>query len=184
MEEIWKDLENYEGFYKISNLGNIKGLLLYDRHKDIYNKREKILKPDVTSKGYLRVTLCKNGVKKRYTVHRLVAQNFIENPNNLSQINHINGIKTDNRADNLEWCTNGENEKHAYKIGLKAKKFGEENPKHKSIIAINLITKEEKIYGSIIDAVKELNIGYNTIIYILKGKTKKPKKYNFRYMEV
>lgn len=184
MEEIWKDIKGYEGYYKISNTGKVKGLLLYNRHKKMYVSRETILKPDITQKGYARVTLCKNAEHKRYNVHRLVASHFILNLDNKPQVNHINGIKTDNRVENLEWCTNGENEKHAYELGLKKKKYGGDNPMKKEITATNIITGESRDFNSIIDASKILQIGYNTIIYILQGKTKKPTKFYFKYKEV
>ena len=97
MIEIWKNIQGYEGLYQISNLGRVKSL-----H---YNK-EKILKPNKYGAGYYGVALSKNNKHKRYSIHRLVAIAFIPNPNNLPQVNHKDEDKTNNRVDNLEWCTN------------------------------------------------------------------------------
>ena len=94
MEEEWRDIKGYEGLYQISNLGRV-----YSYHKgDCLNLNK-------DKDGYLVVGLHKNGKKKPYSVHRLVAKNFIENPNNLPQINHKDENKSNNRVDNLEWCT-------------------------------------------------------------------------------
>lgn len=99
-KEIWKDIEDYKGLYQVSNLGRVKSLN-YKR-----TGKEKILKNSKNSDGYFIVNLCKNGEQKYYKVHRLVAQSFIPNPKNLPIINHKSEDKTDNRFENLEWCTN------------------------------------------------------------------------------
>ena len=103
MEEIFLDVECYEGLYQVSNLGNVKSL------KNNKTKKEKLLKTIKTSKGYLQVNLYKNKTSKHFSVHRLVAQAFIENPNNYPCVNHKDECKTNNIASNLEWCTNKEN---------------------------------------------------------------------------
>lgn len=107
MQEIWKDIKDYEGLYQISNLGNVK--VLDRKIKNNYNyfvRKEKILKLCVSKKdGYVYVCLTKNNKGKTVKVHRLVAKAFIPNPNNLPQVNHKDEDKTNNCVDNLEWCT-------------------------------------------------------------------------------
>ena len=99
MSEEWRDIKGYEEKYQVSNLGRVKSL------KDRYgNYREKILKYSKNNRGYLTVSLCKNSKVKLFTVHRLVAQAFIENSNNYPEVNHKDENKENNRVDNLEWC--------------------------------------------------------------------------------
>lgn len=102
MEEIWKDIIGYEGYYKVSNMGRI--LSLHKKSK-ISRFEKSILKPGRQATGYLTVVLYKDGAKKKsFLVHRLVAEAFIPNPNNYEMINHIDECKTNNCVDNLEWC--------------------------------------------------------------------------------
>ena len=114
-QEVWKDIEGYEGKYQVSNYGNVRSLM-YHNTKGI--KRISLLKPATDNRGYFRCALSKNNILKTYKVHRLVAQAFIPNPNNYPQINHIDGNKKNNNAENLEWCTNSVNQIHAYAHNL------------------------------------------------------------------
>ena len=118
MQEIWKDIEGYEGLYQVSNLGKIKSIQYLNRVNNKSYPRNKILKIIINEKGYLKVDLYKLKKKKRFRIHRLIAQAFIPNPNNFPEINHINGNKQDNSINNLEWCTHSYNMKEAYKLGL------------------------------------------------------------------
>lgn len=97
--EIWKPKKDYEGLYEVSNFGNIMSLNYRNTGKS------KLLKPIKDKNGYLNVGLYKDGEKKWFLVHRLIAETFIPNPENLPHINHKDEDKTNNRADNLEWCT-------------------------------------------------------------------------------
>ena len=97
MEEIWKDIEGYEGLYQVSNLGRVKSLGVDKWHKG------RVIKPQFDGlKHYLFVQLYKNKKSKRFNIHRLVAKAFIPNPNNLPQVNHKDEVKTNNNARNLE----------------------------------------------------------------------------------
>lgn len=178
MKEVWKDIEEYEGLYQVSNYGNVKSLN-YN-----HTKKEKILKIDNSSnKGYSCVRLCKDKIITKKTIHRLVAKAFVSNPENKPQVNHIDGNKLNNYANNLEWVTNGENEKHAYNYNLKHKHFGKNNGRAKSIVQYDLQGNFVREYETIIQAQRETGLGQTTILYILKNKTKKPTKFIFKYKE-
>lgn len=116
MEEIWKDVEGYKGYYQVSNYGFIKGL-----------KSNKILSPYKVKgvKNYyrLRICLCKKYEQKQFYVHRLVAQTFISNPLNKKYVNHIDHNTSNNNVSNLEWCTREENHKHNKSVVKQHKYF-------------------------------------------------------------
>lgn len=118
MQEIWKDIPNYEGLYQASNFGRIKSIQYFNHTNNKIYPRDKILKPILNEKGYCRVDLSKSGKSKRHRVHRLVAKTFLPNPYNLLEVNHIDGNKQNNNVNNLEWCSRSYNMKEAYKLGL------------------------------------------------------------------
>lgn len=99
MKEEWKDIKGYEGLYMISSYGRIKSL------GNDKNRKEKILKPYPNDKGYLHTMLSKDGKTKNISIHRLVAETFIPNPDNLPQVNHKDEDKTNCVVSNLEWCS-------------------------------------------------------------------------------
>ena len=123
MEEIWKDIKNYEGVYQVSNLGNIRSLSRniiqghFSENKYFRSVRYRIIKPAINRCGYKTVSLCYNGKKKTKSIHRIVAEAFIPNLNKLPVINHIDGDKTNNKVENLEWCTYKHNTMEAIRLG-------------------------------------------------------------------
>jgi hypothetical protein len=122
--EKWKDVIGFEGFYQISNFGRVKSLARI--RKNPFNapcmSKERIMTIHNNSNGYPSLKLRKHGISKTITVHRLVSLHFIENASALPDINHKNGIKTDNRSENLEWVTQSENNFHAISSGLRTYK--------------------------------------------------------------
>jgi hypothetical protein len=168
MKEIWKDVIEYEGYYQISNLGNVKGL-----------KRNKIKSPTLNSWGYYIVSLTKPDTKlKSVLVHRLVAIAFINNLENKEQVNHIDGNKTNNCVINLEWCNQSENMQHAFKLGLNVNSHGEKH--NRSVITDEIYLKCVELreqgltYAKIAEYVsKEYNIkiGRTSINAALLGQT-------------
>jgi len=127
--EIFKVIPNTNGIYFASNVGTIKSI---DHTACLNNgfsriQKGRILKPHICKKGYLQLSIKLNNKRIHTSAHRLVALAFIENPNNYPQVNHINTIKTDNRVENLEWCTNKQNNSHAIENNLMRPNYGEKN---------------------------------------------------------
>lgn len=110
MEE-WRNIKGYEGLYEVSNQGRIRSLVRKVTYKDgrVYFYKSKVLKPSKDRYGYYFVNLCKEGKRTPKSIHRLIAEAFIPNPENKRDIDHINTIRTDNRIENLRWATRSEN---------------------------------------------------------------------------
>lgn len=149
--------------YAISNLGNIKNI-----------KKGNILTPYLNANGYLTYTFCQDGIKKTFRIHRLVALYFIDNPNNLPYVNHKDGDKTNNKVENLEWCTAKENDNHARNTGLK----NQEKP----VIAEKVETKETLVFKSVTEAGAILGINTGTISKVLNGKRNQTHGYKFYFI--
>ena len=154
-KEIWKDVVGFEGIYKISNIGNLKSIQRnMKRGRGTVLVKDRIIKQATSMYGYKTVVLCKNNVHYNKRVHRLVAQAFIPNPMNLPFVNHIDGIKTNNKISNLEWCTASENGLHAYRTGLSISKCNKPSIS-KPVRQIDRISgKEIMIFPSISEAAR------------------------------
>lgn len=124
LQEIWKDVKGFEGLYQVSNTGKVKSV----KHKD--RGYEHYIIP-YNNQGYSMIGLRKNGKLKSTSIHRLVALNFIENINNLPEVNHVDCNKSNNNVNNLQWISRKENQRHAIKNGLVPVKRGEEQYCHK-----------------------------------------------------
>lgn len=179
-KEIWKDIEDYEGIYQISNLGRVKSLekTMWNNHQNI-KKEEMILKPNKDGKGYFCVKLYKNKKCKMKKVHRLVAQAFIDNPNNKKQVNHIDGNKENNCVNNLEWCTCQENIKHSWKNHLHKPLKGKDNKLSKEVLQYDLQGNFIKVWDCVEEARKTLHI--SNISSVCNGKRKKAGGYIWKY---
>lgn len=189
MEEIWKDISGYEGLYQVSNLGDVRSLN-YRRSGEL-----KLLKQGNVH-GYKRVELSKNGKKKKYWVHRLVAITFISNPNNLPMVNHKDEDKTNNNVNNLEWC----DAKYNVNYGTRNKrssesKKGENHPfygkkgKDAPVSKPILMYDKEGNFIRRFDCISDTNEyfgkknAYKNVSMCLRGINKTAYGYIFRYTE-
>jgi hypothetical protein len=179
--ETWVPIRGYEINYQVSSMGRIKTNGLYR------NIGVRILKQNLKKNGYIYISLCKNNSYRYFRVHRLVAINFIENTYNKPSVNHKNGIKTDNRVENLEWVTNKENSVHSVLTGLyKSPRHwvgitGSKHPRSVSVHQLNDNGEIVNTFCSALDASKHANAQQQNIIKVCKGKRQKAGGYKWEY---
>lgn len=132
MKEIWKDVEGYEGYYQISNYGNVKSLERKVIRKDgvVQIRSERIMSKRLNNDGYIVAKFNVNKKSKSVAVHILVAKHFIPNPNNYSEVNHKDCNRKNNKVDNLEWCTHQQNIEYSKKLGHYKGRYGKDNPNY------------------------------------------------------
>lgn len=188
-KEIWKDIPGFEWYYQASNLWNIKSI---DRENiwRRWTKRKikwKIIKWQISKWWYKQYILNILGTKSTHLWHRLTAITFIENPNNKTQINHIDGNKINNRLENLEWCTPSENMKHSFKIWLRSptsywkNKKWKYHPSSKKINQYNLKWEFIKTWDWINDAARWLWISAPWILFSIQWKCKTAWNFKWEY---
>jgi len=177
--EIWRDIKGFEGFYKISDMGNIKSLerkVTYKTRGSSFRTdviKEKILKPQKSHCKYLTVTLYgANRKPKQFLLHRLIAETFVPNPENKKEVNHKDGNKLNNSLNNLEWCTRSENATHMVKNGLCNFKLGSESPNSKFSQEDADKIRSEYLNGKISQSKlgKKYGVAQGTISTIIRNK--------------
>lgn len=169
MREVWKDIPGYEGLYQASNLGKIRSLYNYRK----YN----VLTPRI-KRGYYQIGLRKNGVRKWHQVHRLVANTFISNENNLPQVNHKDENRLNNCVDNLEWCTASYNNCYGNRIEKVKSKTS------KPICQYDLKGNFIKEYPSISCVERELKINKSSVSLCANGIYRKANGFIWKFKEV
>lgn len=180
MKEVWKDIAGYEGLYEVSNLGRVRSLDRYVPHRTFGKKfcKGHVMATHINNAGYVTVNLCKHNRYTSYDIHRLVAIAFMENPEGLPEVNHIDENKQNNCIENLEWVTKQQNESHGTKRMRSSEKI------KRRIVQYNTDGQIIKEWESPTDA--ELSISgkiTGAISHCAKGKTKTAYGYIWRYKE-
>lgn len=153
--EQWKDIPGYEGRYQVSDRGDVKSLafkqryLLRNGQEAWRTTKERLISRQITNSGYFIVHLYADGLRKAHTVHSLVAKAFIPNPDNLPEVNHRDGRKSNCRVVNLEWTSRSDNKHHAVATGL--------NTQARAVVAPN-----GNVYHSIAQAAKAEHVAHRT----------------------
>lgn len=184
---VRKPVVGYEGYYEVDQFGRVYGIARVVHVAD--NSREydkpiaaRQMKQSLHTGGYKTVTLTKSGITNTVFVHRIVAEAFIPNPNNLPMVNHKDGDKTNNFSENLEWCTASYNRKYGKAIEKQAKKVrGRESKKRKAIIQRRADGSFNQWYASITEAAKEMNGSTSAISAACKGTRKTAYGYLWEY---
>ena len=170
--EIYKDIAGYEELYKISNHGNVKSL------GNGKSRKEKVLKPIKLKNGYLRVDLPKQGKHKLYFIHRLVAEAFIPNPNNLPIINHKDENPLNNNVSNLEWCTYEYNNNYGTRTERSAASRRNNKKQSKQVLCL----ETGVVYPSTSEVERQLGFAHSNISQCCNGKYKQAYGFHWKYV--
>lgn len=168
MEEVWKPVVGYEGLYEVSNLGNVRGL-----------KRGKVLKPGEGK--YLFVVLCKDGIRHEVHIHRLVATAFCDNPYAKLEVNHINEIAWDNRAENLEWVTRLENIRHGSGIERHAEAQRNDPNRSKRIMQYTVDGEYIRTFPSIKEMERQTGFDGSPVCKCARGSHRYSHAYGYKW---
>ena len=179
--ENWKDIIGFEGIYQISDLGRVRRISYPDLGNKGKYKLPYYLKPRKDKDGYLKYTLCNKEIIKNSFSHRLVALNFTENPLNKKEVNHINGLKYDNRVENLEWVTQSENRRHCLKyLNPKLRNNKLSKKTYQYDLQMNLIT----VFPSAKEAGRQTGIQQTNISECCRGLRKQVGGFIWSYVNV
>lgn len=187
-QEVWRDVVGYEGLYEVSNLGNVRGVarthLRYDRHGNAYEVHvpaRYLVKKD-NSNGYYRVSLSRDNRVRRFLVHRLVAMAFVENPDNLPVIDHIDGDRHNNDASNLRWCTQGDNLHYSYQNGRETVFTRAYVRKHQARATSRpVIRSDGEEFPSVVAASRALGLSESAVSQVVNGRAKTAGGYSFTF---
>lgn len=174
--EAWKDVKGFEGYYAVSSNGDVKSL-----DRTIQGKRckthikERVMRQHVGKDGYPSIQLFSGGKPFTLKVHRLVAQAFLDNPDNLPEVNHIDGNKQNNTVDNLEWCTRGHNIRHAFRTGLIKKENMRSNAK-------KVRRSDGVVFDSLTKAAEESGTHISDVSMCCHGKLAHTAGYGFEFV--
>lgn len=181
MVEVWKDIPDYEGYYQVSNIGRVRSVprVTYIGTGNARNDGGFLKKQRLNEFGYLRVNLCKEGKRRNYFVHRLVAVCFIPNPNNLPFINHKDEDKTNNRVDNLEWCTQEYNSNYGTRNERLYANGG--GSRKKEVEQYDLKGNLINTFQSMTEAQRQTGVDRNMIRVVCNGKFKQGNGYVWKF---
>lgn len=173
-QEIWKPIKGYEGIYEVSSFGRIKSI---SRKRGFIKGKTRILKPIIKDNGYAQINLYKDNIYTRHYIHRIVAQEFIQNKNNLPCINHKDYNKLNNSIDNLEWCSYSHNNSYSNCQAIAGK------TKRIPIVQYDLQGNKIREWESATQAGHTLNIANTCITACCRGRARKAGGYMWRYRE-
>lgn len=177
-KEEWRQIKDFEGLYEVSNFGRVRNLESYNWPQSIKSQR-------FPKNGYLLVSLWKNNKERKALVHRLVAIAFIPNPKKKKTVNHKRGVRTDNRAHQLEWATMGENSSHSFReLGRRSSFSGLHGSKSYVARPVLQFTKEGDFvakHETVTDAGKAVGCGPTGISAACRGRYKTAKGFKWKY---